>query len=76
MSNVLLKRNCFFGRMSALVPGFSDIGDRDKLLTVLCPVKTEVAKTISKFLGIMSETRKNLENGLSSDMLKLYIKHK
>ena len=72
----LLKRNCFFGRMSALIPGFSNMSDRDKLLTVLCPVKTEVAKTISNILGIMSETRKNLENGLSSDMLNLYIKHK
>ena len=62
--------------MSALIPGFSNMTDRDKLLTVLCPVKTEVAKTVSKILGIMSETRKNLENGLSSDMLNLYIKHK
>ena len=62
--------------MSALIPGFSDLSDRDKLLTVLCPVKTEVAKTVSKFLGIMSDTRKHLENGLSSDMLKLYLKHK
>ena len=70
-----LKRNCFFGRMSALIPGFTDMCARDKLLTILCPAKTEVAKTVSKFLGIMSDTRKNLENGFSSDMLKFYIKH-
>ena len=61
--------------MSALVPEFSEMCDRDKLLTVLCPVKTEVAKTVSKFLGIMSDTRKNLENGLSSEMLSFYTKH-
>ena len=70
-----LKRNCFFGRMSALIPEFVNMCDRDKLLTVLCPAKTDVAKTVSKFLGIMSETRKHLENGLSSDMLNIYTKH-
>ena len=61
--------------MSALIPGFLDMSDRDKLLTILCPAKTDVAKTVSKFLGIMSETRKNLENGLSYEMLNIYSKH-
>ena len=70
-----IKRNCFFGRMSALIPDFADLSDRDKLLSVLCPCTTEVAKNVSKYLGIMTETRKNLDNGLSSDMLNFYTKH-
>ena len=70
-----LKRNCFFCRMSALVPGFLEMSDRDKLLTILCSAKTDVAKTVSKFLGIMSEIRKSLDNGLSSEILNFYTKH-
>ena len=58
-----LKRNCFFGRMSARVPEFSEMCD--KLLTVLCPVKSEVAKTVSTFLGIMSDIRRNVKNSFS-----------
>ena len=61
--------------MSALIPDFADLSDRDKLLSVLCPCTTEVAKNVSKYLGIMTETRKNLDNGLSSDMLNFYTKH-
>ena len=61
--------------MSALVPGFLEMSDRDKLLTILCPAKTDVAKTVSKFLGIMSEIRKSLDNGLSSEILNFYTKH-
>ena len=70
-----LKRNCFFGRMSALVPNFMSMSDRDKLLTCLCPATTVVAKTVSKFLGIMSDTRKNIESGLSPETLNIYTKH-
>ena len=61
--------------MSALIPGFADLNDRDKLLSVLCPSTTEIAKNVSKFVNIMTETRKNLDNGLSSDMLNFYAKH-
>ena len=70
-----IKRNCFFGRMSALVPDFSNMSDRDKLMTILCPATAVVAKTVSKFLGIMSETRKHLENGLLAETLIVYAKH-
>ena len=60
--------------MSALVPDFSNMSDRDKLMTILCPATAVVAKTVSKFLGIMSETRKHLENGLLAETLIVYAK--
>ena len=69
------KRNCFFGRMSSLIPNFKMLSDRDKLMTILCPATTAVAKTVSKFLGIMSDTRKNIENGLPPDALLVFGKH-
>ena len=68
-----LKRNCFFGRMSSLIPNFKKLND--KLMTILCPATTAVAKTVSKFLGIMSDTRKIIENGLPSDALLVFGKH-
>ena len=55
--------------MSALVPNFNTMCD--KLMTVLCPATTDVAKTISKFLGIMSDARKNIEEGLSPETLNI-----
>ena len=71
-----LKRNVFFGRMAALIPNFSDFSNRDKLLSVLCPSSPEIAKNVSKFLGIMSETRKCIDEGLPPDLLLTYTKHK
>ena len=70
-----LKRNCFFGRMSALIPNFNTMCDRDKLMTVLCPAKTDVAKTVSKYLGLMSDARKNIDEGLPPETLNIYTKH-
>ena len=61
--------------MSALIPNFNTMSDRDKLMTVLCPAKTDVAKTVSKFLGIMSDARKNIEEGLLLKILNIYTKH-
>ena len=54
--------------LSVLTPELTDMSDRDKVLAILCPVKT----TVEKLLGIMYFTRKN---GSSSEMLLFYIKH-
>ena len=70
-----LKRNCFLGRMSALVPHFSNLNENEKLMSILCPSTTEMAKIVSKYLGIMTEVRKNIDNGLSIDSIQSYTKH-
>ena len=70
-----LKRNCFVGKMSSLIPDFDTLSDRDKLATILCPKNNETAICASKFLGIISETRKKIDMGLSDDMLGRYTKH-
>ena len=74
-STMSLKRNCFIGRMSALCTGFESMSAENKLATVLCPKNTEMAICVSKFLGIISETRNKLDLGLSDDMLGRYTKH-
>ena len=44
-------------------------------MTVLCPAKTDVAKTVSKYLGLMSDARKNIDEGLPPETLNIYTKH-
>ena len=71
-----LKRQCFFGRLAVLYPEFLSLSDDDKLRVILCPSTIEIAKCVSKFLGIMTNTRKEIDMGLNVNNLKLYIKHK
>ena len=69
-----LKRNCFFGRMSALIPSFNQLSPDKMLAVILCPANTEIALCVSKFLGIITDTRNKLDQGLSTDMLGNYAK--
>ena len=71
-----LKRQCFFGRLGQLNPQFVSLSDEQKLCVILCPSTTEIALCVSKYLGIMTNTRKEIDLGLDpSDLLK-YIEHK
>ena len=70
-----LKRQCFFGRVSALCPNFLSLTAEDQLKFLLCPATTELAKCVSKYLGIISKTRKEIDLGLRPEALQLYIKH-
>ena len=74
-TTMTLKRNCFIGKMSSLIPGFENLSDENKLATILCPKSTETATCVSKFLGIISETRRKIDMGLSDEMLGRYTKH-
>ena len=71
-----IKRQCFFGRMSALSPDFLSISTEAQLKTLLCPANTEIAKCVSKYLGIISLTRKEIDLGLKPERLELYVEHK
>ena len=70
-----IKRNCFLGKMSSLLPDFENMSAQNKLLTILCPKNYEIAVCVSKYLGIISNTRKKLDMGLSDDMLGIYTIH-
>ena len=69
-----LKRNCFLGKIASILPNFPQLSMDEKLLTILCPASADIALCVSKYLGIISDTRKKLDHGLSSDMLTHYCK--
>ena len=69
-----LKRNCFYGKMSSIIPHFPQLCKENKLLTILCPSNTHIAICVSKYLGILSETRSKIDKGLSKNMLMTYCK--
>ena len=70
-----LKRRCFLGRLLALFPNYPLMSDEEKLRFILCPPTTEIAKCVSKFLGIMTRIRKEIDLGLNPLDLQIYIKH-
>ena len=63
-------------RLGILYPNFEFLNDEEKLCFILCPPNTEISKCVSKFLGIMTNVRKEIDAGLSPEDLKRYIKHK
>ena len=69
-----IKRNCFFGKISSLLPNFQEMSLNNKLLAILCPANAGIALCVSKYLGIITETRTKLDQGLSSDLLLTYCK--
>ena len=70
------KRQCFFGRLRSLYPDFVQLTDDEMLTVILCPSTANMAKCVSKYLGIMTLTRKEIDFGLNPDKLELYIEHK
>ena len=71
-----LKRQCFIGRVSALCPAFPSLSQEQQLTTIFAPASTELAKCVSKYLGILSKTRSEIDSGLEPENLRLYLKHK
>ena len=69
-----LKRNCLFGKLSSLIPNFLQLSQDQRLLAILCPATADIALCVSKYLGIISDTRSKLDKGLSNDMLTNYCK--
>ena len=62
--------------MPVLYPEFMTLSDEQKLCVILCPSTTEIAKCVSKYLGIMTTIRKEIDGGLSPNDLRHYIEHK
>ena len=71
-----LKKQCFISRVSEMCPLFPAMPVEKQLVALLCPTSAELAKCVSKYLGIISNTRKEIDNGLKRSDLLLYIKHK
>ena len=69
-----IKRNCFFGKLTSMIPEFGLMSPEHKLLTILCPATSDIAVCVSKYLKIITETRIKLDQGLSDSMLTYYCK--
>ena len=62
-------------RMKVLKPEFDNFTCKEKLSLILCPPTIEIAKCVSKFLGILTNIRKEIDLGFNPNDLSLYIKH-
>ena len=59
-----IKRACFMGKISSILPTFSALSSTDKLKTVLCPKSTAAVKIVNKFVRIMFLARDKISEGL------------
>ena len=68
-----LKRQCFIMRLNVLKPEFNILTCEEKLSFILCPPTIDIAKCVSKFLGIMTNIRKEIDMGLNPLDLTLFL---
>ena len=62
-------------QMRVLHPQFESMSLKEKLNFILCPPTTDIAKCVSKYLGIMSNIRKEIDMGFNIQDLNVYYKH-
>ena len=58
-----VKRNCLYGKISAINPPFLNLSNHDKMLTLFCPADPKIAKLVNKYIGIVFSARTRLDNG-------------
>ena len=56
-------RRHFFANAARLIPGFSNMNDDHKFLTLLCPTSAQAAKLANRFIKFMFEKRKRIDFG-------------
>ena len=67
--NVLVKvlnfsyRNCFLARFAILKPEIHSLSPQNKTLVIMCPTSTITAKLTNKYIKLMFESRKQLDEG-------------
>ena len=62
-------------RMRVLHPQFEFMSLDEKLNFILCPPTADITKCVSKYLGIMSVIRREIDMGLNTQDLNIYSKH-
>ena len=60
---LMFKRNCFLSRYELLHPSIKDMSTHDMVHTILCPTTTTKVKLINKYIQILFDTRKKLDEG-------------
>ena len=62
-------------RMRVLHPQIEFMSLNEKLDFILCPPSTDLAKCVSKYLGIMFNIRREINIGFNIQDLNIYSKH-
>ena len=63
-SSFLLKRNCLFGRLESIHPGFLFLTPVQQTATILCQTTVVTAKLANKYIKILFNIRKLLDEGV------------
>ena len=58
------KRACFENKLNTILPNFLNLSDKDKLSTILCPATPTAAKLSNKYIAILFNNRKKLDEGV------------
>ena len=64
-----IKRACFIGKMSSMLPNFKDMSNSNQLKTMLCPTSSGATKIINKFIRIMFLARDYITDGNNAEDL-------
>ena len=62
-----IKRNCLFGKISAVNHNFANLTAQQQMVTLLCPSNNKVAQLVNKFIKIVLEARKRIDKGENID---------
>ena len=59
-----LKRACFYGKITSIIPHFSTLSDDEKMEVILCPTSDIMTKVVNKFIRIMFNARDKIDEGI------------
>ena len=63
-TSFVLERNCLFSRIESIKPGFQALTPSSKAATLLCPTSVLTAKLVNKFIQLVFQIRKQLDEGV------------
>ena len=64
-----IKRACFLGKMSSIIPNFKNMSKSNQLKTMLCPTSSAATKVVNKFIRIMFLARDYIDDENNIDDL-------
>ena len=63
-STFVLERNCLFSRLESLSMGYHALSKEKLTATLLCPTSTVTAKLVNRYIQLIFEIRKSLDEGV------------
>ena len=66
-------RNCLFGKIASINPGFSQLNEEQQFSFLLTPESAQEAKVTSKFIKILFEWREKIDHGFPIKNLGIFF---